>query len=1124
MRKLGTQTLSPLFSTSESLRQGGGLASNQTMVGEQLAFVVLRELVSKLSSGLWADLGLLWNFEQDLENIKGTLRTLQAVLKDAERRSINDESVRLWLKSLKAAAYDIEDMLNDFDTQKKPEDSAASKKVKRFFSRSNPLTSRDSMAHKMKKMRERLQKIAEEKSKYALKAESVTDKQEEIKKRETFSLVEGTKVLGREAEKGEIIKRLLATDSKTNVSVISIVGIGGLGKTTLAKLIFNDASTSIFDLKIWVHAMEFDVKKLANAIVSSGSGQRCDFDDLESTSQCVKILLHGKRYLMVLDDVWNEDEDKWEKLKLMLEVGNSGSRILVTTRSLQVAKMMSGTENPHSLTYLSDDDCWKLFEQRAFGQGGGQRTPSLEKIGKEIVRKCGGVPLAANALGGTLRRASGEEAWKDVRDNGIWEIEQQYENGQLSENKILASLKVSYQYMPSPLKLCFFYCSIYPKSFGLEKDKLIQQWIAQGFIQSQRESRSLEIGESYVNDLLSVSFLQDRKAHEKTGDLVYKMHDLVYDFARSIAGDEVLAVAAGKETTRNVKECRYASIIGYDDPSKLRKALPKKARALHFRTRLLVPLPDDAFSQTRYVRVLDLSGCFLDELPTSVGELKQLRYLDASESTIQSSGPIVKLWNLEVLNLRDCPINELPSTIGELQKLYLLNLSGCLNISTLPPSIGDLHRLLYLDLSGCYELLQLPESIWSLINLRSLNLHGCFRLKTLHQSFGHLKRLKHLDLSNCSSLLELPESVGNLQNLQTLILRSCQFKVLPETLSNLINLETLDLAYCSSLRQLPKSIGNLQNLQTLILHSCRFEVLPETLSNLINLETLDLTNCLLDHMPSRIGRLTKLRGLHKFIVGDTVVEGGRASSSRSRGCNIAELEHLNLLTGDLEILFKCGVDPDDAKRANFKEKEIQSLTLNWNFDKQSGTDHAAILHHLVPHRNLKFLKISDFLGVNFPSWMVKETDEFLPNLVEIKLSGMLNCDCVPVLGQLRHLRKIELRSMPRIRSISTIDLCGYGSDRATSFPSLEEFLLSNMPNLEEWVTEDDDNDNNRERETCCAFPCLRDLYINKCPSLRIRPRIPPSVVCLTLPNNSNALLQSAEVKTWKDAGGKAIFL
>nr|CAD1828976.1 unnamed protein product [Ananas comosus var. bracteatus] len=207
-----------------------------------------------------------------------------------------------------------------------------------------------------------------------------------------------------------------------------------------------------FEKMIWVCVShDFDSRRLIRSIVESVTGAKFDLTSMESMQHSLVERLGGRRFLLVLDDVWNENSEKWDRLRTLLTVGGKGSKVVVTTRSVRVASLM-GTVEPHILRGLSEDDCWLLFKRRAFGLGAGEKTGNLVTIGKGIVKKAGGVPLAAKALG-SLMRFKRESEWLAIRDNDIWNLPDE-------ENEILPSLRLSYNHLPSHLKQCFAYCSI----------------------------------------------------------------------------------------------------------------------------------------------------------------------------------------------------------------------------------------------------------------------------------------------------------------------------------------------------------------------------------------------------------------------------------------------------------------------------------------------------------------------------------------------------------------------------------------------------------------------------------------------------------------------------------------
>ncbi|XP_047339513.1 putative disease resistance protein RGA3 [Impatiens glandulifera] len=237
-----------------------------------------------------------------------------------------------------------------------------------------------------------------------------------------MSLPSSSKVYGRDEEKKQIIDILLnntsssVTDAKT-LSVLPIVGLGGLGKTTLAQMVFNDEEiANHFDTKFWVCVSdEFDIKLVIKAILEDKAEA-----SLEELQKKVRDKLRGRRYLIVLDDVWNEEVKAWDDLRSILDCESNGAFVLTTTRKRNVAEIMETIQHV-TLSSLSEDDCWLLFEQRAF-EHEKPKTQNFINIGKEIALKCKGVPLVAKTLGSQLRFNGDEEEWCRIRDSELWKI------------------------------------------------------------------------------------------------------------------------------------------------------------------------------------------------------------------------------------------------------------------------------------------------------------------------------------------------------------------------------------------------------------------------------------------------------------------------------------------------------------------------------------------------------------------------------------------------------------------------------------------------------------------------------------------------------------------------------
>ena len=726
-------------------------------MADAILYGVVQKIIESLGSSTLKQIGSIWGVKDDLEKMNDTVLAIQAVLEDAEEQQVQNHQDEQWLMKLREVVFDADDLLSDFSTHvfrhKVMAGEKMAKKVRIFFSRSNQLVFSFKMACKIKAMRERLNDIAYNRNNFWLieRPRAVTRERETkvvMGERETHSFVRKEEVIGREEDKKKIIGLLQDFDVKKNVSFISIVGIGGLGKSTLAQYIYNDEMVNAhFELKMWVCVSDvFDVKTIVENMIISATEKKPESLLMEHLQNELRIILSQKIYLLVLDDVWNENKATWGKLKTLLLDGKSGSKVVITTRTKLVADITSPISQ-YFLRGLSDDQSWALLKQMAFEEGKETINSDFEVIGMDIVKKCQGVPLAIKIIGSVLYFKKSVDDWLNIKNNELINVTE-------LKNGILPVLKLSYNHLPSHLKYCFAYCSLFPKDYLIDKLTLIQLWIAQGLIQSPDENLLLvDVADDYFKELLWRSFFQEVEEDEGMTRR-FKMHDLIHDLAQSISKSDCTLVDSNANNVND--KVRHLSFSFYN-VSFFKENLSKLVKANKIRTFILAcnkmycvqgTMEESTFNKListfRYLRALDLHGLNMKMLPNTIGTLMHLKYLDLSSNDIKVlPSSITKLVNLQTLKLCQCDLRELPVVI---QKIVSLK---------------------HLDLS--YNGIEvLPNSITKLMNLQTLKLSQCKRLRELPVDIQKLVSLKHLDLKDCENLTHMSCGLGQLTSLQTL--------------------------------------------------------------------------------------------------------------------------------------------------------------------------------------------------------------------------------------------------------------------------------------------------------------------------------------------------------------------
>ncbi|XP_078153480.1 putative disease resistance protein RGA4 [Carex rostrata] len=774
-----------------------------------MASVILSSIisvVSKLTGSSSSSSTTADELQGDLRHLKRTLLRIQAVIADAEEREIRDESVKLWLQELRDVAVQADDVLDEYHYELLRQQAIQEIVTRKSdISIGSPVMSADSSSlesieKKIKAIRRMFDEIERERDALHLReCDGERRHNASWKPVPTSSFLSDSKIYGREEDEKEIVKFLLGDDLgdkkeivKTlrdgkpdfrSISVLPILGIGGLGKTTLAQLAYNNESVrKFFDFRVWICVSDnFDVVRITKQMVESCTDHPCDATELDELQKILARLLKKKKLLVVLDDVYNESPILWEFLKAPFSHGHL-TKVLATTRSELVGSIMQ-TTSPHRLNHLNVSHCLEIFGQFAtrplywrqpFHQSNNNR---FETIARQIAVKCKGLPLVAKTLGSLLHNEIDEDRWREVAESELWELEDQ-------GNDILPVLRLSYHRMPAYLKHCFTYLCLFPKSYVFQRDYVVKLWIAQGYVVTKGKRTLEDIACAYFDELIQRSMLQPSQ-FSKTKNEGFLMHDLIHDLAVHISGNRCLPVVDNK-TVNIGTDLLHASFVPSRDQVILDFYALRKAR--HLRT-LLVPM-----SRQMQGSVYDVQDSMIYK-----------EQLGIYNSTATKS-PIALTY--------------IHNSGNEALKDYA-EIRGKCNLTT----------NLQLDNNGGYDI---SDSM--IQNFQCYNSSGYEIPDSMIDMF---QQLRALDLSY-TGLQKVPNRIGELKHLRYLAFRETNITGLPESICKLYNLQVLDLDRCENLRKLPRGMKNLTELKHLkipILEDSHF-CMPKGMGNLTNLQTL----------------------------------------------------------------------------------------------------------------------------------------------------------------------------------------------------------------------------------------------------------------------------------------------
>ncbi|XP_027181944.1 disease resistance protein RPM1-like [Coffea eugenioides] len=811
-----------------------------------MALTILSSVLNQLSILLREEGQLLGGLRQEVELIRDELGHMRAFLRVAETKEEDaDPGLQEWIKQVREAAYDTEDVLNEFVSRfARHRATGFHGSVRRIFNSIKTLRARHKVAAQIQSIKARVKFISEGHRRYQLEFGVTTQAAESLAtvnnttwrySRDDALLVEEAELIGIDNPRQQLISQLLEGDD-SQLKVVSVVGMGGLGKTTLVKIVHEDLDIRRhFPVRAFVTVSQTcNIQELLKDLIlqlhndlKKQVPQLIEAMTTIQLKQFVKdFLQQAGRYAIVFDDVW--DVKFWNAIRIALPKNGYGNRVMLTTRQADVAfaSCTQSQDYVFKMEFLSFEDSRTLFCNKIFKGNG--CPDHLKDVAEGILGKCEGLPLAILAISGlwALKDFSIAE-WEMVRHSLGGELE-----GSGMLDRVRKILFLSYNDLPCDLKTCLLYLSIYPEDFKIRCHRLVQLWSAEGFLGKTEGMTMKDVGFNYLREFVNRSLIQVTQSFYEGIPYTCRIHDLVREVILSKSREQNMIAISTEQCTRWLSE-KVRRLVVHSSSSDTEQHQESQCYSFnHLRSFITIEsmnplistaLLSKALKSSRLLKVLDLSDeKTLEEIPNEIFNLYRLRHLNLCRTGVKVVPKFIgKLRNLEYLDLGETQVKELPVEILKLKKLEHLIVHQKVDFS---------------EASYGFHGFKAPSKLGGLLALQSLTTIDASSGSVIVKEIGALTQLSRLGISN---------------------LRREDGKVLCSSLATLTSLQLLDIASIRNegggyevmdlnhhhqqqhSRSSSMSSSFLQSLRMLILCG-RLEKMPQWIAHLQSLVRIDL--------------------------------------------------------------------------------------------------------------------------------------------------------------------------------------------------------------------------------------------------------------------------------------------
>ncbi|KAL6658081.1 hypothetical protein ACP70R_003667 [Stipagrostis hirtigluma subsp. patula] len=769
----------------------------------ELATAALSSLLPKFATLLSDEYKLQKGVRGEIRFLQAEMERMQAALDEvsnwpAHRISRLD---KIWARDLKDLSYDIEDSIDKFmvrvDAPAKQESLKGFRKFIHKIGLVRNIKSRHQVAEDIDAIKIRIREVADRRGRYLVQDGAAQPDSSVAMDPRMPALYEDVKRLVGIDGPAEKLTNLLALGESVQdqkLKIVSIVGVGGLGKTTVANLVYQRLKRQFTRQAFVSVSLKPNMNKIFSSILRQVSRGKYDnteqWDHTEHINH-IREILEKKRYIVVIDDLW--DESSWTVIKCVLIDNNRCSRVIVTTRNSTVAEFSCSPSDGtmFQLDPLSDTDSRELFRQRIFSENE-EIHSELEDVSQKILKKCGGVPLAIITIASMLACIPDKTEYE-------WYAVYRSMGSGLAKDKTLENMRrilsLSYGDLPSYLKPCLLCLSVFPEDYNIPKDRLVRMWIAEGFVDEKQGSNLYDLGDSYFSELVNRSMIQPVDIREFGNARACRVHDMILDLIISLSAEEhFVNISEGQLVKSSVCKIRRLSLQGNDsairppavDVSHVRSIIDSSHRipplsmfsALRVLSLEKFPCNNNdpkVLGILRHLRHLRLGGAFKTEHLEEIGNLQLLKTLDLGAATIKEMPTsILQLKQLECLIVDRCVKS--PDGIGNLTSLQVLSV---LDVQKSPNTLAELVKLTELRELGIYGLQGsgsygkiFLESLSNLRNIRTLRFYDTLLCSVDWTSNGwrspaHLRSI----IGENSTLSELPRWFSSISELSSLSIR-----------------------------------------------------------------------------------------------------------------------------------------------------------------------------------------------------------------------------------------------------------------------------------------------------------------------------------------------------------------